>query len=81
MAAVLSFFFPGVGHMYAGHIFQGLMFLILVPVAYVIALFTLGLGLLFAIPLHIWVMIDSQRAVERRKKRDMIELAKAIRGK
>jgi TM2 domain-containing membrane protein YozV len=42
MAAVLNFFFPGVGHMYAGHIFQGLIFLILIPVLYFAAIPTLN---------------------------------------
>lgn len=81
MAAVLSFFFPGVGHIYAGHIFQGLLFLILVPIAYVIGVLTAGAGLLLAIPFHIWVMIDSQRAADRRKQKQLNDLAKAIRGK
>lgn len=79
MAAVLNFFIPGVGHMYAGHIFQGLLFLILIPLLYLAAIPTFGLALLVAIPLHIFIMIDGQRAVARRKKNEMAQLARMIR--
>jgi TM2 domain-containing membrane protein YozV len=79
MAAVLNFFFPGVGHMYAGHIFQGLIVLVLIPALYFAAIPTVGLALLLAIPLHIFIMIDAQRAVARGKKKEMAQLARMIR--
>lgn len=34
VAAVLSFFFPGVGQIYKGHILRGIIWLIVVPVGY-----------------------------------------------
>ena len=81
MAAVLNFFFPGVGHMYAGHIFQGFMFLILVPALYASALVTAGLTLLLAVPLHIFIMLDAQRASRRARKRELSEMARMMRGR
>jgi TM2 domain-containing membrane protein YozV len=35
VAAVLSFFFPGVGQIYKGQILKGILWLIIVPVGYV----------------------------------------------
>jgi TM2 domain-containing membrane protein YozV len=34
IAAVLSFFFPGVGQIYKGHILRGILWLIIVPIGY-----------------------------------------------
>lgn len=79
MAAVLSFFVPGLGHIYAGHIFQGLFFFVLVPVLYALAVFTMGAGLLLAVPVHLFVMIDAKRAADRREDNRMSRLADKMR--
>jgi TM2 domain-containing membrane protein YozV len=83
MAAVLSFFVPGLGHLYAGHIIQGLFFFVFVSACYAIAIvtipFTAGLGFIAALLLHLFVIIDAQRAAKRSKTKEMAELATMLR--
>lgn len=56
MAAVLSFFVPGLGHLILGKPFSGLFWFVLVIGLYVFAGFTVGVGLIVAIPAHLLCM-------------------------
>ena len=83
MAAVLSFFWPGLGHVYAGKIFQGLFFFLLCAVVYPIAVLampvTAGISLLAAFLLHIFVMIDAKRASDRKRKAELQQMATMLK--
>lgn len=79
MAAVLSFIMPGLGHLYTGRIFQGLLWWIVLAVLYVASIFTLGLGLLLAIPIHLLCIIDAQREDGRKRKREMEQMVRMMR--
>lgn len=56
MAPVLSFFVPGLGHLMLGKPFSGLFWFVVVIGLYVAAGFTLGAGLIAAIPAHLMCM-------------------------
>lgn len=80
MAAVLSFFVPGLGHMLNGRVFQGLFFLVLVPLVYLLSIPA------FCIPgliVHLFVMLDANKDAKRREnektERQAAAMAKALR--
>jgi hypothetical protein len=75
MAAVLSFFIPGLGHMLNGRIFQGLLFLVLVPVGY---LLSIPLFLVPGLLLHLFVIVDAQRDSGRQSEAKMNRQAELI---
>lgn len=56
MAAVLSLFVPGLGHLMLGKPFSGLFWFVVVLVLYVVAGITVGVGLIVAIPAHLLCM-------------------------
>ncbi len=56
MAAVLSFFIPGLGHLMLGKPFSGLFWFVVTAGLYVIAAMTFGVGLVVAIPTHLMCM-------------------------
>ncbi len=59
IAAIASFFIPGLGQLVQGRILAALMFLVLAGILWPIAVITLGLlGFLCAIP-PIWACVDA----------------------
>lgn len=75
MSVVLSFFVPGLGHMLNGRVFQGLFFLVLVPVGYLISIPLLCIpGLL----LHLFVMLDAGKDARRRDEQKMAKQAEVM---
>lgn len=75
MAAVLSFFVPGLGHLMLGKPFSGLFWFVVVAALYVVAGFTVGVGLIVAIPAHLVCMY---RANSIANQQHMKMLSKAI---
>lgn len=69
VAAVLSFFFVGLGQIYNGEIGKGLLMMVGYIVCLVITAFTVGLA--FPLPLLLWVwgMIDAYNEAERFNRR------------
>ena len=57
IAAVCSFFIPGLGHLVQGRIMGALFFFISCAVLY--AMSTLVIPLFFAVPLHLWAIITT----------------------
>lgn len=55
MAAVLSFFIPGLGHLMLGKPFSGLFWFVVVTALYVVAVVTV-VGFIVAIPVHLICM-------------------------
>lgn len=74
MAAVLSFFVPGLGQVYTGRVIQGLILFLVIA-----ALYFSVIGIPLAVILHLFVIIDAARDAERKRKKELAELAKAIR--
>lgn len=75
MAAVLSFFVPGLGHLWNGRVFQALIFLLITPVIYVVSIPVFCIpGLLF----HLWVVLDANKDAGRKAQRNADRQADAI---
>ncbi len=55
MAAVLSFFIPGLGHLMLGKPFSGLFWFVSVTLLHVLGFLTI-VGFLFSIPAHLFCM-------------------------
>ena len=51
----------GIGHIYLGKIFKGIVVLIVGIILLIIAIFTMGIGLIALIPYVIWVVYDSYK--------------------
>ncbi len=75
MAAILSFFIPGLGHLYTGRIFQALFFFVLVPVVYLVSI---PLVCVPGLILHLVVIWDAQRQAGRNETRKMHKQAEAM---
>lgn len=79
MSIVLSFFVPGLGHMYNGRVLQGLAFMFFTTLIYVI---TIPLLCIPGFLLHLFVMFDAardqRRKDETRMKRQAAAMASAI---
>ena len=61
LAAICSFFIPGLGQLVQGRILAALLFFVFVSASYGGSVLTLGLGLIIAIPLHIWCIVNAAR--------------------
>lgn len=59
IAAVCSFFIPGLGQLVQGRLLAALVFFVMMSVAYTLAGFTFGLFLVVAVPLHIWCILNA----------------------
>jgi hypothetical protein len=59
IAAVCSFFIPGLGQLVQGRLLAAFLFFMVLSVAYTISGFTLGLFLIVAVPLHIWCILNA----------------------
>ena len=78
MAVLLSFLCPGLGHLYLGRLFQGLLFFVLTIAGYIA----------FVVPgllIHLFVLVDANREANRQKKSEMVMqarmMAEAVHGK
>jgi TM2 domain-containing membrane protein YozV len=63
LAAVLSFFVPGVGQVYNGQIAKGLFFFVLYSLGWFLAAIVIGFFLL--VPVWIYSIYDGYRTAER----------------
>lgn len=61
IAAICSFFIPGLGQLVQGRILAALLFFVFVGGLHAIAVFMLYLPWLISVPLHIWCIIDAAR--------------------
>ncbi|MEI6859906.1 MAG: hypothetical protein V5788_09025 [Shewanella sp.] len=61
IAAIASFFFPGLGQLVQGRILATIIFCLATYTSYGIASFTFGIFLIIAVPLHIWCIIDAAK--------------------
>ena len=64
LAAVLSFFIPGLGQFYAGHLMRGILVFILAVILYAITAFTFFVGLV-AFIFVVWNIIDAYQLAGR----------------
>jgi hypothetical protein len=74
MAAVINVFLPGIGHLVTGRVIQGLLLFVIIT-----ALYLSFFGIPLAIILHVLVIIDAARDTERKRKRELQELAKVMK--
>jgi TM2 domain-containing membrane protein YozV len=62
LTIILGIFgFGGIGHIYLGNITRGIVILIVGIVLLVIAVFSMGIGLIILIPFAIWVVYDARK--------------------
>ena len=61
IAAVCSFFFPGLGQLVQGRILAAAIFFISTTIFYGLSGLTLGLFLIVALPVHLWCIINAAR--------------------
>ncbi|QIZ78317.1 hypothetical protein [Ferrimonas lipolytica] len=61
IAALASFFFPGLGQLIQGRILPALLFFIFVAGGYGVGPFLLFIPYIIVIPLHIWCIIDAAK--------------------
>ncbi len=62
LTIVLGLFgFGGIGHIYLGQLGKGIAILIVGIVLLVIAIFSMGIGLIALIPFAIWVVFDARK--------------------
>ena len=54
------FGFGGIGHLYLGNLTRGIVILIVGIVLLLVAVFSMGIGLIILIPFAIWVVFDSR---------------------
>jgi len=61
LTIVLGIFgFGGIGHIYLGNITRGIVILIVGIVLLLVAIFSMGIGLIILIPFAIWVVFDAR---------------------
>jgi len=62
LAAVLSFFFSGLGQIYNGQILKGLLFMVVQVVNFVLAFVVIGLFTGFVV--WVWAIVDAYTSAE-----------------
>ncbi len=65
LAAVLSFFLPGLGQVYNGRIAKGLVLFVLGPLVFLGVLGWVVIGYVLFVPLWIYAIYDAYRTAER----------------
>lgn len=65
LAAVLSFFVPGLGQIYDGRIAKGLVLFVLGPLFFLGVLGWVVVGVFLYVPLWIYAIYDAYRTAER----------------
>jgi len=63
LAAVLSFFFSGLGQIYNGQILKGLLFMVVQVVNFVLSFVVIGLFTGFAV--WVWAIVDAYSSAEK----------------
>ncbi|MCE2571234.1 hypothetical protein [Motilimonas eburnea] len=59
IAAICSFFIPGLGQLVQGRILAALLFFLFVSAGHGIAGMTFGIFFIISVPLHIWCIVDA----------------------
>lgn len=54
------FGFGGIGHIYVGKLFRGIVILIVGIILLVLTIISMGIGLIILIPFAIWVVFDAR---------------------
>jgi len=65
LAAVLSFFWAGLGQIYNGHIGKAILFMIIEGILWIITFATLFIGVVLLIPFWIYNIWDAYKSAER----------------
>lgn len=71
LAAILSFLFPGLGHLYLGLTKKGISFIIAYIVSGILALILIGLILMIIV--WLWALIDSIKSTESINRGEFVE--------
>lgn len=71
LAAILSFLFPGLGHLYNGLTKKGVSFIIAYIVSAVLIVFVIGLVLIFIV--WVWALIDAIKTTESINNGEVVE--------
>ena len=71
LAAILSFFFPGLGHIYNGLTKKGVSFIIAYIVSAVLTLILIGVVLMFIV--WVWALIDAIKTTEAINNGEYVE--------
>ncbi len=71
LAAILSFLFPGLGHIYLGLTKKGISFIIAYIVSAVLIFLVIGFVLIFIV--WLWALIDSIKSTEAINKGEFVE--------
>lgn len=74
MAGLCSFIFPGLGQLVAGRPISSIVWFAVVFCSYLLAVMTLGLGLVIAFPLHLFCILHAAHC-EREQQRKTMEQA------
>ncbi|MFI3244949.1 MAG: hypothetical protein R3Y10_00470 [Ferrimonas sp.] len=61
IAALASFFFPGLGQLAQGRFLAALLFFIFIAGGYAIGPFLLFIPYIIVLPLHLWCIIDAAK--------------------
>lgn len=81
MAGLLSFLVPGLGQLCTGRLFSGLMWFVLLLIAYVVAGMTLGVGLIIAVPLHLMCIVSAYQGAEKQREKSMERAIRRAQGR
>jgi hypothetical protein len=65
LAAIFSFFIPGLGQFFEGHFMRGFFIFIFSIIMGVVAFFVLWIGPLFAFLVWIWNIVDAYKLAEK----------------
>lgn len=61
IAALASFFIPGLGQLVQGRILAAILFFVFVAGGYAVGPFLLFIPYIIVVPLHIWCIIDAAK--------------------
>ena len=61
LAALASFFVPGLGQLLQGRALTGFLFFLIVPAGWVVTVFTGGVLCLAPLLLHLWCIVDAAK--------------------
>ncbi|TKB51783.1 hypothetical protein [Ferrimonas aestuarii] len=61
IAAICSFFIPGLGQLVQGRILAALLFFVFIGVGYAIGPWLLFIPYLIVVPVHVWCIIDAAK--------------------
>lgn len=61
IAAICSFFIPGLGQLVQGRLIKAILFFLIISVMYGISPFTLFISAVIGFILHVWCIIDAAK--------------------